>query len=164
MQRLVPGLIVAVLAFLLFQWGDSTGSYRATLEWKVKVAEKDVQLQTARAEAAEQEIEHQRAQTAAIDRINQAHDQAVAEMQRTTAADRVTADGLRADLASLRAKLQAGNTSAGQQADHATKASMVLSELYEGCAAQRRDLAESLEGAGLQIQSITAQYNKIRGL
>lgn len=166
MRKLLPGLLVACLAFLVYSWGDSNGSYRATLEGQNKANQKEVQLQTARAEAAEREINLQREQSAEIERINTAHDQAMAEMQRAAAHDRAVSDGLRTDLANLRKRL--GNTSldgasARQQADYAVKASMVLTDLYGSCVAERRDLAESLEGAGVQLHSIVQQYNKIRG-
>jgi hypothetical protein len=163
LSKLLPGLVVTAIACLLCLWGGVATEHRVNLEWQTKWAEKDVQLQTARAEAAERELKAQQETAAEIDRINQAHDQAMAEMQHDAAADRVTADGLRADLASLRAKLQKQASGPGQQVDYATKASMVLSDLYESCTSQRRDLAESLEGAGIQLRTIAAQYERIRG-
>lgn len=166
MQKLLPGLLVACLAFLIYSWGDSNGEYRASLEGQVKMQEKEVQLQTARAEAAEREINQQREQAAEFDRIKTAHDQTLAEMQRTAAADRIVSDGLRSDISNLRNKLghaQNSGASVGQQLDYATKASVVLTELYGSCVAERRDLAESLERTGVQLSTIAAQYNKIRG-
>lgn len=149
----------AVAAALLYTFlVHSAGKVSGRLEGKLAYSQLESQLATARADATAAAINHQRQLDAETNRMTHEHSQAMAEMQRSAAADRAESDSLRSEAAKLQDRLrrQPDNvTSAGFQLSSATKAAMVLSELLSSCSAERSELARAFDesyarGIGLE--------------
>lgn len=164
--RLWPGLVaalaIAFLTFMVYAAGAESGRQEGALA----MSQLQERLNSARAQAAETEIKHQRAIAAEIDRMNQNHDQAMAQMQHNAASDRIATDGLRSELAAVKDRLRRGQdsaTEAGQSVIHASRAAMVLSDMLSSCSAEREELAGTVDEAGLKLRTIREQVELIRG-
>lgn len=149
----------AVAAALLYTFlVHSDGKVSGRLEGKLAYSQLESQLATARADATAAAITYQRQLDAETNRMTYEHSQAMAEMQRSAASDRAESDSLRSEATKLQDRLRghpANATNTGFQLSSATKAAMVLSELFSSCSAERSELARAFDesyarGVGLE--------------
>lgn len=160
-------VMAVTAATLLIVWLIySAGHEDGRIEGKLEISQLEVALGKARAEAQAAKDEQQRQLTATINRMNDEHSQAVAQLQSDAASGRAESDSLRGELSRLQDRLRnqpAGNPSPGFQPSAATKAAMVLSDLLSSCSGTRSELAGALDQSYARGRAVEKQYDMIRG-
>lgn len=154
--------LLLVIAVTLVGYGGYTA---ADWRWEAKWAtqQKDAALAIAKAESREREKES--ALQLQLYHQKVSYDQRLDEMQRNATVSAVESDGLRQDLAGLRDRLR----SAGEAASNtgklppATRAALVLSDLYAGCSTERSELAISFDAARQRGLEVEQMYDRARG-
>lgn len=157
----------AVIAALLFiSWVHMDGVTRGKLEGQLQVSDLQGQIDKARNEAQSAKQEYQQQLAAETDRMNHEHAQAMDEVQRNAVHSRAESDGLRGELASLQDRLRRQSnvvTGSGFQLAPATRAAMVLSDMYAGCSRERSELAIAFDTAYARGKAVEQRYDMIRG-
>jgi hypothetical protein len=160
-----PSLVVALglllVCWLMYTWGARSEEKSWEIRWKQRDLEQAQDF--SRKEAEFRKIE----KDLRDDLANQleANDARRAEMQRLQLDARNELDSLHGEVAALRTRLQRAGESAGSSSavSSATRAAMVLTDLYTGCTAERQELAAAFDESRARGLAVERMYDKARG-
>ncbi|AXC36531.1 Rz-like spanin [Pseudomonas phage phCDa] len=151
----------ALLLFLLV-WVYNQGE----LKGELKVATLTAELATARAEAKNAQINQQQLLDTQAKELTDVHLEEMGNLQRAADHDRASSDSLRGELAKLQTRLRnqpVDASGAGFQLSSATKAAMVLSDMFSSCSAERSELAGAFDESHARGLALEKRYDKARG-
>lgn len=157
--------LVIVLIIGAFGVGYNQGTESTDKDWAIKWETRNAASADAKAafELAQREIERGL-------RDDLAKQLEINDVQRTES-QRVKSDadaalvGMHDELGALRLRLQRASDVAGNTGpvSSATRAAMVLSDLFASCSAQRQELAGAFDETRRRALNVEQMYNKARG-
>lgn len=164
LSRAAPYLFCAVLLAYGGYWCYSTGAAGERTEWQAKWSQRDTDdaIAGAAAELTQRTEEQRRADwaagvqrdaTQALEKVRTDADGALADAQR-----------LRDELAKLQARLSGTgkNTGAPVSSASATRAAMVLSELYGSCQSRLTELSSAFDRARIAGLACESAYGGLK--
>lgn len=160
-------VLVIVASTLLAVWFvHNDGKQVGLREGELELAQLRIDIADAKTKAGDAAKAHQNELNKALEQVKNEHLEAMGKLYSDAVSSRTESDGLRSKLKEVEDRLRKhSNSTAGTgfKLDPATKAAMVLSDMYSGCSAERSELAIAFDGAYERGRAVEAHYNKARG-
>ena len=163
LRRWWPAVAV-VLALSVSHWFVySHGKSVERIAWKAQWAQRDADDQSARVSAERSARATEKADQLHAEKVQRDATQALETARSDAAGERAATDRLRGELSKLQARLRGASTSpaTGTGSASATRAAMVLSDLYGSCQSRLGELSSSFDRARIAGLACEASYDAL---
>jgi Protein of unknown function (DUF2514). len=155
-------VVVALTASHWFAYSHGKSTERNT--WQAEWAQRDKDDATARADAERSARAKEQADQLHAEKVQRDATQALETARSDAAGERAATDRLRAELTRLQTRLSGTGKGAatGPSSASATRAAMVLSELYGSCQSRLGEVSSAFDRARIAGLACEASYDALR--
>lgn len=160
-KRWWPALVLAGLFGLSHWWTYNHGVTVTDNAWSARWAQRDTDDATAQAAAESAARAKEQALQQQAEKVQRDATQALETARTDAAGERAATERLRGELAKLQARLRGTSASApaGTSSASATRAAMVLSELYGSCQGRLGEVSSAFDRARIAGLACEASYD-----
>ena len=157
--------IVIVIVIGAFGVGYNQGSESNEKDWLIKWETRNAASADAKAAFELKQRETERGLRDDLSKQMEINDIQRTESQRTKLDADAALIGMHDELGALRLRLQRASDATGNTGpvSSATRAAMVLTDLFTGCSTERQELAGALDEARRRALNVERMYDKARG-
>lgn len=163
LRRWWPALVIVVALGASHWFAYEHGKSTERTAWEAQWAQRDADDATAQATAEQAARAKETADQLHAEKVQRDATQSLEQERLVSAGERAATDRLRGELAKLQARLSGTSTSTttGSGSTSATRAAMVLSDLYGSCQSRLGEVSSAFDRARIAGLACEASYDEL---
>lgn len=164
LRRIAPYLLAIAVVFAIAASGWRLGVNQTDAKWQEQWAQRDVDDATARAAAEQAARAKETADQLHAEKVQRDATQALEQERLVSAGERAATERVRSELAKLQTRLRGAGASpaTSTSSTSATRAAMVLSDLYGSCQSRIGEVGSAFDRARIAGLACEASYDSLR--